>query len=132
MQLGHFDFLSSVQELSTDAGGTAVGASATFNGQTYNLAFGVTVDGPVSTYGKPSPSLFRAVASSDEAGTLNVQQSPDGKNWFITDTGTITAGFGTKSVVVESKIVMPFVRAQIVNGSSAQTEVEFDTTLVSI
>ena len=64
--------------------------------------------------------------------TLNVQQSPDGKAWFITDTAAIAAGFETKATVLESKIVMPFVRAQLVNGATLQTEVEFDTALVSI
>ncbi len=132
----HIDFLTGARELSTLTGGTALGASATFTGKSWDCGLfmadysnaGVSLP---PTAGKHAPAYFRAFAASDVAGTLNIQQSPDGENWFKTDTVAIVAGFSA-GVYLESKVLMHYVRAQLVNGSTAQTEVEVDTVLVSI
>lgn len=133
----HIDFLTGTRELATLTGGTAIGISATFNGQTHDCgnitgASSIPAAQQYPNAGRNGPAYFRAFASSDQAGTLNIEQSPDGVNWFVTDTASIVAGFLSKSVYIESKVVLRYVRAQLVNSTVAQTEVEFDTALVSI
>jgi hypothetical protein len=136
----HYNFLQATQEASsypsTPVGGGALAASATKNGATYDCG---NIGGlePISVaalqvrfIGSAAPSYFRAFAAADVAGTLNVQQSPDGTNWFTTDTASIPASAGT-GVRIEAAIVLRYVRAQVVNGSSPQTEFEFDTVAVS-
>ena len=134
MPKAHLNFLSGTQELSTLAGGSALGASATFDGETHDCGrFVGTLPGPnpLPNAGRNSAAYFRAMASADQSGTLNIQQSPDGENWFTTDTDAIAADF-TKAVYLESKVVCRYVRCQLVNGATAQTKVELDSALVSI
>lgn len=71
--------------------------------------------------------LFRAFAASDQAGTVNIQQSLDGKIWWTTLTAPIVAAQGT---VLESLCTLPFVRAQVVNGTTSQTTLLFVTSFV--
>ncbi len=85
----------------------ALAANATFNGATLDCGAGVT--------------RFRGFASSDQAGTLNMQQSPDGVTWFTTQTEPVAAGY-TVGTVVESITAMRYVRVQYVNGATLQTE----------
>lgn len=92
--------------------------SATFNGGTVDVA-GSAQGG----------SRFRAFAYADVAGTLNIQQSRDGSTWRTTISQPVGAAAGT---VVESIIARRYVRAQYVNGGSAQATFELDTCLVSV
>jgi hypothetical protein len=136
MQLGHFDFLSSQQELSTtDKASTPLAANAVCNGQAWALGFGTITLANITTKGKPAGSLFRAFAAADVAGTLTIQHSSDGQTWFTdqaaSSTAVVPADF-TKGVAVEAKVVLPFIRAVLTNGGTIQTECEFVTTLVSI
>jgi hypothetical protein len=55
---------------------------------------------------------------SDQNGTLNVQQSPDGTNWDVTSTFTVTGGTGQGFSV---EVVAPYMRLDYVNGTTAQT-----------
>jgi len=52
------------------------------------------------------------------AGTLNIDQSPDGQNWDATNTIAVTAATATP---VSVEIVCPFARLRYVNGAGAQT-----------
>lgn len=95
---------------------TVLAGAATRNGDT------------LSSYGF---SRFRAFASSDVAGTLNIQQSADGgTTWYTTTTAAVAAG-STAGTVLESIIAQPHVRAQYVNGASVQTAFAFSTALLA-
>lgn len=85
---------------------TPLAASGTFNGAAVDVGGGAT--------------RFRAFASSDQAGTINMQQSPDGVTWYTTESQPLTAG-STVGTVVESITCLRYVRAQVVNGTVAQT-----------
>lgn len=74
-------------------------------------------------------SRFRAFASSDQAGTLTVQQSADKTNWYQVGTASTTANNGA---VLESLVCLRYVRAVFTNGATLQTKFEFDTALISI
>lgn len=89
---------------------TALGADGTFNGAVYNI----TELGNLYDY-------FRVFASSDQTGTLSVQQSWDEVTWFTTISEAVAAGFGS-GTIVESMITAPYVRVQYVNGSTAQND----------
>ena len=91
------------------------------------LAGGAAVNGATRTAG--SFSLFRAFASSDQSGTLSIQQSRNGTTWYETPTSVAVTG-GATGTVLESLIAMPYVRARYVNGASAQTTFEFDSALM--
>lgn len=140
--MGHFDFLTGVQELSTIAGNTALAGNGVKSGFTYDVGnFNgilpqavVAIPGAMNA-GKAGPSIIRAFASSDVAGTLSIQHSPDGKTWFTDTAAASTAAVAadaTKGVIVEAKITLRYVRAVLTNGAAAQTSVEFDTVILSI
>ncbi len=84
-----------------------------------------------ATYATGDYARFRAFASSDQAGTLNIQQSRTGSTWYTTVTTAVAAG-STTGTVLESIITMPFIRAQYVNGATNQGAFEFDTARVGI
>lgn len=54
---------------------------------------------------------------SDQAGTLNVEQSPDGTHWDFDETVTVTASTGAS---FSKTLVAPYWRLRYVNGSAAQ------------
>lgn len=134
----HYDYASTLQEVSTnDDIGSPIGGSDTLDGHVWDcgnagptLRLSLTAGVPNASVGKAVPAFFRAFAAADVAGTLNIQQSPDGTNWFQTATAVIPASF-TTGVGIESNIYMRYVRAQVVNGSGAQTDFELDTMLLS-
>ncbi|MDQ1426626.1 MAG: hypothetical protein QOK39_102 [Acidimicrobiaceae bacterium] len=90
------------------------------------LLAGATVNG-LSRNGSGF-SRFRAFAASDQAGTLNIQQSRDGATWYTTTT-TGVAG-GSVGTVLESIIALTFMRCQYVNGATNQGTFELDSSLV--
>jgi len=55
---------------------------------------------------------------ADQAGTLNIDQSPDGTNWDVTSSFSIAANTGQGFSV---EIVAPNWRLRYVNGATAQT-----------
>jgi len=57
-------------------------------------------------------------AYADQAGTLYVEQSPDGSNWDAVDSFSVAAGAGLKFSVEK---VLPYARVRYVNGASDQT-----------
>jgi len=57
-------------------------------------------------------------AYADQPGTLYVEQSPDGTNWDIVDSYSVSAGAGLKFSVEK---VLPYARVRFVNGATAQT-----------
>jgi len=66
------------------------------------------------------PATGRIVGSvyADQAGTLYVEQSPDGTNWDVVDSFSVTAGAGFGFSVEK---VCPYARVRCVNGATAQT-----------
>ena len=54
---------------------------------------------------------------ADQSGTLYVEQSPDGTNWDIVDSYSVSAGAGLKFSVEK---VLPYARVRYVNGTLAQ------------
>jgi hypothetical protein len=55
---------------------------------------------------------------ADQPGTLYVEQSPDGTNWDVVDSYSVSAGVGLKFSVEK---VLPYARVRYVNGATAQT-----------
>ena len=55
---------------------------------------------------------------ADQPGTLYVEQSPDGSNWDIVDSYSVSAGTGLKFTVEK---VLPYARVRFENGATAQT-----------
>lgn len=111
------------ETLQTQESTTLLAANATINGATHDT--GSNAGTAAKGY-----SRFRAFANSAQAGTLNIQQSPDGATWYITLPTAVNAASPT---VVESIISLRYVRAQYVNGAVAQTGTfEFDSCLVAI
>jgi hypothetical protein len=66
------------------------------------------------------PATGRIVGSvyADQAGTLYVEQSPDGTNWDVVDSFSISAGAGLGFSVEK---VCPYARVRYVNGATAQS-----------
>jgi hypothetical protein len=56
---------------------------------------------------------------SDQSGTLEIQQSPDGQNWDVVSSIAYTGGTNTGGFEVD--VVEPFARIVYVNGATAQT-----------
>lgn len=64
---------------------------------------------------------------SDVAGSLYVDQSPDGVNWDVSSTAiTVAAGVGQ---AINEPLTGFYVRLRYVNGAAAQTEFRLATTL---
>jgi len=57
-------------------------------------------------------------AYADQPGTLYVEQSPDGSNWDVVDSFSVSAGTGLKFSVEK---VLPYLRVRYVNGAADQT-----------
>jgi len=55
---------------------------------------------------------------ADQPGTLYVEQSPDGTNWDLVDSYSVSAGAGLKFSVEK---VLPYARVRFANGTTAQT-----------
>jgi len=66
------------------------------------------------------PATGRVTGSvyADQAGTLYVEQSPDGTNWDVVDSFSVSAGSGFGFTVEK---VCPYVRVRYVNGTTSQT-----------
>ncbi len=57
-------------------------------------------------------------AYSDQAGTLYVEQSPDGVNWDLADSYSVSGGAAVRFSVEK---LLPYARVRYVNGAAAQT-----------
>ncbi|MEM4430207.1 MAG: hypothetical protein QXM08_03525 [Thermofilaceae archaeon] len=55
---------------------------------------------------------------ADQAGTLYIEQSPDGTNWDVSESISVSAGAG---VAVVREIAARYCRVRYVNGATAQT-----------
>jgi hypothetical protein len=55
---------------------------------------------------------------ADQPGTLYIEQSPNGTNWDIVDSYSVSAGTGLKFTVEK---VLPYARVRFENGATAQT-----------
>lgn len=93
-------------------------ASATFNGTARQ----------VGREGFGKFGFFRAIATSDQAGTLNIQQSIDGTTWMTTQTVAVTAA---SVKTLEDKLICEFVRVQYVNGGTNQGSFTVASALVA-
>lgn len=97
-------------------------ASATFTAPQVRAVAGVfenEIPKQAASYGS-NFDFFRVLVASDQAGTLNIQQSPDGTTWVTTLSQSIPAN-AAEGTVVESIPSALFIRAQVVNGATAQT-----------
>jgi hypothetical protein len=89
---------------------TALGISATYTGATFDtMADGTNF------------SIITVSAASDQTGTLLLQQSADGTNWFTTDSVAITANPSLSAKIV-ADVVLRYVRLVVTNGATAQTK----------
>ena len=66
------------------------------------------------------PATGRVVGSvyADQAGTIYIEQSPNGTNWDVVDSFSVTGGAGLGFTVEK---VCPYARVRYVNGATAQT-----------
>lgn len=111
---------------------TPLGAAATFNGPTLDLGFNHTWD------------AVRAVASSDQLGTLYIQESRDGATWrtirpTYTPAGATVSGDGItipanagSAAHFEAPVMLRYVRAIVINGATAQASFDFNLALISL
>jgi len=91
------------QQVSGPSTTTPLGASGTYISSSFNTTGFSRITGGVFT---------------DQAGTLQVQQSPDGTNWDVVSSFSVSANAGTGFSV---ELVCPYVRLYYVNGATAQT-----------
>lgn len=94
------------------------------------LALSTTLTGPSLDLGfNHNWTAVRAFAKSDQAGTLYIDESQDGTNWFTVGLGTaITAGSAARA---EIPVNTRFARVRYVNGTTAATALFITATLVS-
>ncbi len=77
------------------------------------------------TYTTANPFLlspYRSIVGSayaDQDGTLLIEQSPDGTNWDVQSTVTVTGGSPTGGFTID--IINPYGRLVYTNGATAQT-----------
>lgn len=109
---GGFDFDKTLSFLEST---TALGISATYTGNIYNLG------------GNFSFNRVRCMVVADQTGTLYIDQSRDGATWRTVVTQAVAIN---TPLVVESLIAAQYVRARYVNGGVAQTVFELETALI--
>lgn len=95
---------------------TALAASGGFTGVSLNLS-------TMNPFNK-----HRAVAYSDQAGTMYLEQSRDNVNWRTTSQVAVSAATPT---VLEDLLVYQYCRVRFANGATAQTTFELVSTLLS-
>ena len=101
---------------------TALGASAAFTSQTFDL-------GP-----NAARNLFRAFARSDQAsgsGGFRVEWSDDNTNWYFNQAEAVTT-VAAQGSLIESKAIARYARVVYTNGATAQTGFRLWATLVSL
>jgi len=95
---------------------TALGATTTFTGPT--LDFGAN----------PFYKMFSVYVFADKAGSLLLEQSRDGTNWRTMSTTAVSAN---TPAVVDSPIMLRYVRAKYTNGEEAQGAFELYAKVVT-
>ncbi len=118
--------LSWVKQVNLNPANLTVSASATF---TSNITGGVSIDLGDLSGGGASFSRWRVLVSADQPGTLNLQQSPDTTTWFTTFPSSVIAN---NPLILESLIVLRYLRAQFVNGPTSNTTFTLRAFLVGI
>ena len=86
---------------------TPLGISATYTG----VGFDTMANGENFNW-------LTGLVRADQTGTLNIQQSDDGVNWYATDSLAIGANTNVKIML---DIILRHVRFNYVNGATAQT-----------
>ena len=108
--------LTWVKAINLNPTGVTVSASATFNSN--SAPANVTIDLTDLSAGGASFTKWRVLIDVDQPGTLNLQQSPDGSTWFTTFPSSVIA---TTPLIMESLIVLRYLRAQFINGPTSNT-----------
>lgn len=120
--------LSWVKQINLNPTNATVSGSATFNSNAAPAS--VTIDlGDLSSSGA-SFSRWRVLVNADQPGTINLQQSPD--NYTTNFTTFPSAVIASTPLILESIIVLRYLRAQFVNGPSANTTFTLRAFLVGI
>lgn len=91
--------------------------------QREQVAFTTTALPANATWTSPSIDMLNhsklyITVFADQAGTLYIDQSPDGSNWDVTESISVLANTG---VAVIREIAARYCRVRYVNGSAAQT-----------
>lgn len=111
-----------VKQANLNGSNATVGASGTFNSTP-------AIDlGDLSAAGA-SFSKWRVLVSTDEPGTISLQQSPDTTTWYTTFPSSVIAN---TPLIIESLITLRYLRVQYVNGPSANTVFVLRSLLVAI
>ena len=63
---------------------------------------------------------------TDQSGTLYIEQSPDGTNWDLSTSVSITGGTAQS---INASLYLPWVRLRYVNGGTPQTYFRVYATL---
>ena len=83
----------------------------------------------VNTPGGDLFTYFRVICASDQAGTVEVQQSMDnGVTWWTTLSQSTNGAVGT---IVESIVTAPLVRYVFTNGATAQATFQIASNLIN-
>lgn len=81
------------------------------------------------------PAYFAVIASSDQTGTVYVDQSEDGVNAIRSDSLAVGADAGPQggySATLKIEIVCDYIRARYVNGATLQTRFSIVRKLLGI
>jgi hypothetical protein len=92
----------------------ALGAAGTFAGASRNTGYGQNV--------QTAFAYFTGVAFADQTGTLFVETSPDGTNWYAMNGTAGTAVAAGATVIVKVPAAINLMRVRYTNGGTAQTK----------
>lgn len=103
----------------------------------YNIESAIPLAANATVNGNPIDGVavgkvytdFRAFESSDQLGTLSIQQSPDGKTWYKTLSVAGVAD-ATQGSVLESLWTLRYIRCSYTNGATPQTSFLLASELV--
>jgi hypothetical protein len=100
-----------------DLSAAALGSGATFTSPVIDLS------------AVPGFSRWRVLVSSDQAGTVSLQQSADGVTFYTTRSGSYSPG---QAAVYESLVAARYLQVTYVNGGSAQGSFRVLAALVAV
>jgi hypothetical protein len=109
---------TNLRTITTDTTGHVIIANERTSGPSTTTALGASGTYTSSSVSTQGFSRITGSVFADQPGTLNVQQSPDGTNWDVVSSFSVSANAGTGFSV---ELVCSYVRLNYVNGATAQT-----------